>query len=412
MLASFFAIPLTIRYLGAERYGVWVTLTSILSYLTIFDMGIGSTAINGISDALAKGKLESARQQINTTYLTLFVTALLIAVSVCLAWPMIAWPAVLGDKTGANAREVTIAAGIAIAIVLVSFPLSATPRIMGACRKITLSNYWSSLGSLLGLLAIVLATRLQAGLPGLVVAVSGCSLMVGIFSTIWLYRHFDWLMLNFRDIQWVRTRELLNTGLPFFATQVAGFVLLQTDNLIIAQVLGATAVTPYSITSKLFSYALLLPVNALPSLWPAYSDAFARRDFPWIRKTYRYNVLVVISSTTMFVLVLFIIAKRFISIWAGPAAVPTTGLIAGMGIWTIIASLSWCQTCLLGAAGQVRRQAIYSAIGAVVNVIASIICGRLFGLPGIIMGTLLAYLACIVVPQTLEVQKVLMEKYA
>jgi O-antigen/teichoic acid export membrane protein len=235
--------------------------------------------------------------------------------------------------------------------------------------------------------------------------------VVGIFSTIWLYLHFDWLVPDFRDIQWDRTRELLNTGLPFFATQVAGFVLLQTDNLIIAQVLGAEAVTPYSVTAKLFSYALLLPVIALPSLWPAYSDAFARHDFTWIRKTYRYNVLVVISTTTIFVLVLFIIAKRFISIWAGPAAVPTSGLITGMGIWTIIASLCWCQTCLLGAAGQVRRQAIYSAIGAIVNVIASIICGRLFGLTGIIMGTLLAYLVCIVVPQTLEVRKVLMEKY-
>jgi len=412
ILANFFAIPLTIRYLGSERYGVWVTLTSILSYLTIFDLGIGSTAINGISDALAKGKLESAKQKINTTYLTLLGTALLIGVGVCAAWPMIAWPIVLGDKTGANAHEVTIATGIAIAIVLASFPLAATPRIMGACRKITLSNYWNALGSLLSLLAIVLATRLQTGLPGLVVAVSGCTLIVGVFSTIWLYRHYDWLTFDFRDIRWERTRELLNTGLPFFAVQVAGFVLLQTDNLIIAQILGAAAVTPYSITSKLFAYASLLPVIALPSLWPAYSDAFARRDLPWIRKTYRYNVLLVIGSTATFVLVLFMTAKRFISIWAGPDIVPTSGLIIGMGIWTIVASLSWCQTGLLGAAGQVRGQAIYSAIGAIVNVIASIICGRLFGLTGIIMGTLIAYLVCIIVPQTLEVRKVLTEKYA
>jgi O-antigen/teichoic acid export membrane protein len=118
------------------------------------------------------------------------------------------------------------------------------------------------------------------------------------------------------------------------------------------------------------------------------------------------------GSTAVFVIILLFIAKRFISVWAGPNAIPTTGLIAGMGIWTLIASLSWCQSCLLGAAGQVRGQAIYSAIGAAVNVIASIVCGHLFGLVGIIMGTLLAYLLCIIVPQTLEVRKVLLEKHA
>ncbi len=413
MLANFFAVPLTVRYLGVERYGVWVTLTSILAYLTILDMGIGSTAINGISDALAKGQFASAKQQINTAYVTLVVIALLIAFGICLAWPVISWPAVLGDKTGANALEVTRASGAAIAIVLVSFPLSATPRIMAACRKVTLSNYWNSLGSLLSLVAIVLATRMKTGLPGLVVAVSGCTLLVGIGSTIWLYRHFDWLTPDHRDVlQWDKTRELLGTGLPFFAVQMAGFVLFQTDNLIIAQVLGAAAVTPYSITWKLFSYASLLQVVALPSLWPAYSDAFARRDFPWIRKTYRYNLLLVMGSTAAFVVVLLFIAKRFISLWAGHNAIPTTGLVVGMGIWTFIASLSWCQSCLLGAAGQVRGQAVYSAIGAVVNVIASIVCGHLFGLIGIIIGTLLAYLLCIIVPQTLEVRKVLMEKHA
>ncbi len=411
VMANFFAVPLTVKYLGAERYGVWVTLTSILAYLTIVDMGVGSTAINGISEALAKGDLESAKRQINTAYGTLFGMAILLAVGVCFAWPMISWPAVLGDKTGANAHEVTAAAGTAIAIVLASFPLSVTPRIMGACHKVTLSNYWNSLGSILSLVAVVLATRLKVGLPGLVVAVSGCALIVGIYSTVWLYRHFDWLTLDRRDIQWHTTRELLSTGLPFFAVQISGVVLLQTDNLIIAQILGAKSVTPYSITWKLFSYASLLQVIALPSLWPAYADAFARRDFPWIRNIYRYNLLIAIGSTTVFVFVLFFFARSFIAVWAGPAAVPTSGLIVGMGVWTIISSLSWCQSCLLGAAGQVKGQAIYSAVGAVVNVIASIAFGRLFGLAGIVLGTLLAYAFCIIIPQTVEVRRVLREKY-
>jgi O-antigen/teichoic acid export membrane protein len=410
VIANFFAISLTFKYLGAERYGVWVTLSSVLAYLTVFDLGIGSTVINKVSEALANGNQESARQQIETVYLTLAGIALSIAACIFLVWPLIFWPAVLGYRNGPNQGEVTTAAATAIVIVLVSFPLSVTPRIMGACQKITLSNLWNSIGSILSLVGVILATRLKTGLPGLVVALSGASLLVGIFSTLWLYRHFEWLWFSFRGLRWGKVRDLLRTGLPFFAVQISGIILFQTDNLIIAQILGARAVAPYSITWKLFSYASLLQVIALPTLWPAYADAFARRDVAWVTATYRYNLLIAVGSTTVFVLGLFAVARRFITVWAGPSAVPSYALLLGMGFWTIMSSLSWCESCLLGAAGKVKGQAIYSAIGAGVNVVASIVFGRLYGLSGIILGTVVAYLLCIIVPQTLEVQGILSMK--
>ena len=129
-------------------------------------------------------------------------------------------------------------------------------------------------------------------------------------------------------------RELLNTGLPFFAVQIAGIVLLQTDNLIIAQILGAQEVTPYSVTWRLFSYSSLLQVVSMPTLWPAYADAFARRDLTWIRKTYRYNVKFAVGSTLVFVAILVVIARPFIRLWAGPEAVPSHGLVLAMAIWS------------------------------------------------------------------------------
>jgi len=410
VIANFFAISLTYKYLGAERYGVWVTLSSVLAYLTIFDLGIGSTAVNAVSEALAKKNMDLARHQISAVYLTLTAIAALATCVVVCAWPFIAWPAVLGVRNTANGREIAIAAALAIGIVLASFPVSVTPRIFGACQKITLANIWNSCGSLLSLLAVILATRLKTGLPGLVVALSGASLVVGLFSTLWLYRHFDWLWFSFREVQWHRVNALLRTGLPFFVVQAAGIILFQTDNLIIAQLMGAKAVAPYNITWKLFSYASLLPVIALPTLWPAYADAFARRDISWIAKTYRYNVRIAVSSTALFVAVLMLIGRKFIAVWAGPSAVPSLGLLLGMGVWTILVSFCWCESCLLGATGKVKGQAIYSGIGAIVNLLVSIACGRVFGLVGIIIGTLVAYTLCIVVPQTIEVHQILSGK--
>ncbi|CAN5398320.1 oligosaccharide flippase family protein [soil metagenome] len=407
---NFFAVPLTIHYLGPERYGVWVTLTSILGYLTIFDLGIASTVSNKVVDALAAGDFDSARNRTNAAYVALGAIAAGIGLLVAVVWPSLDWPKLLGDRVQGDAREITLAAACSIIVLLVTFPFSLTPRIMGAGRKVALANYWASAGSVLSFVCVVVATRSQAGLPGLVFSYSGAALLVGIFSTIWIYRHFEWLTPSFSKIQLQDVREMLKTGLPFFAVQISGIVLFQTDNVIIAQLFGAREVTPYAVTWRLFSYASMLQVIALPALWPAYADAFSRRDMIWIRKTYRYNLMVSMGSTAVFTLILLGIGQRFIALWAGPAAVPTFGLVAAMACWTLISTLSWSEGCLLGAAGRVKGQAIYSAVGAVVNLGASIWFGRIFGLTGIIMGTLTAYLTCIIIPQTIEVTRLLREK--
>ena len=41
MVISFLSVPLTIGYLGIERYGVWVTLGSLIAWMALTDFGLG-----------------------------------------------------------------------------------------------------------------------------------------------------------------------------------------------------------------------------------------------------------------------------------------------------------------------------------------------------------------------------------
>ncbi len=74
-------------------------------------------------------------------------------------------------------------------------------------------------------------------------------------------------------------RELLSSGSSFFLIQVAGVVVFSSDNLVVSHYLGAAEVTPYSVTWRLVGVAALLPSLIFPALWPAYAEAYARRDF-------------------------------------------------------------------------------------------------------------------------------------
>src|SRR5258708_2195300 len=54
LIVSFISVPLAVGYLGRDRYGVWVTISSLLAFLAFTDLGLGSSLLNRLSDAYGR----------------------------------------------------------------------------------------------------------------------------------------------------------------------------------------------------------------------------------------------------------------------------------------------------------------------------------------------------------------------
>ena len=61
-------VPLLLNVLDAERYGIWLTISSIITWFTFFDIGLGNGLRNKLAEAIATGKEELARVYVSTTY--------------------------------------------------------------------------------------------------------------------------------------------------------------------------------------------------------------------------------------------------------------------------------------------------------------------------------------------------------
>ena len=62
-------IPLATHLLGIEKYGIWLTASSILSLLMVSDFGIGSGLINLVGAAAARGDTRGVRSFTATAYI-------------------------------------------------------------------------------------------------------------------------------------------------------------------------------------------------------------------------------------------------------------------------------------------------------------------------------------------------------
>src|SRR4051812_33299361 len=51
ILVSFITVPLVIGYLGDERYGMWLTISSLFLVLGPLDLGIGRGLLQVVSEA-------------------------------------------------------------------------------------------------------------------------------------------------------------------------------------------------------------------------------------------------------------------------------------------------------------------------------------------------------------------------
>lgn len=403
IIVGFVSVPLAVGYLGAERYGIWITISSILIWLALADVGLGHSLTNALSEAYGKEQPHLAQQYVATAFWALVLIALVMSILGSVIWYRVDWAAIFNVRSTLARAEAAPAVAAALFIFLCGLPFSLIAKVYGAYQEGAYANYWLAAANIASLLALVAATWTEGGLVWLVVAFSGAMLIVQIGSALWLFgRQKPWLRPSLHAFRKEHLRKLLGIGTMFFVVQIAALLSFQSDNIIIAYYLGAEYVTPYNITWRLFTLTTLVQNLVFPALWPAYTEAFSRGDNSWIIRTLRLNVIFSVLLTLVSAAVLVVFGQDIIQIWSRGQAVPPFELLVWMAIWVLIFSLMQPTSCMLNGLGRVKGQMTYGSIAAVVNVLLSIFLVTRYGITGAIAATVASYAIFNLVPQLIE----------
>ena len=392
LIVAVVSVPLTVRYLGGERYGIWVTISTFLAFLTFTDFGLANSLTNALGKAYGEDRKELARRYVSSAFCVLGLIALVIIAIGAIAAPHLTTLIFPQAQPRLARAEITPALLAAFVIFALNFPLLVTHRVLAAYQESALSNLWAIAGNVANLGAILTVIWFRGGLPWLVLGCSGLGFLINALCTVWLFGfRKPWLRPHRAGLDLSVTKDLFASGWMFLVIGAGWMINSQTDNLIIAHYLGASQVTPYSVTFQLFAIATLLQTLVMPSLWPAYTEAYARRDFVWIRRSFRSNFILSFLSAALIVSILIVFGLPIIRIWAGPSAVPPFPLLIWMGVWNIMLSNLYAFGCLLNAIGRLRTMMVCSTLTAVINVVLSILLVQRFGICGVTAGTVIAF---------------------
>ncbi len=408
LLVSAATVPITVRYLGAEGYGLWITISSAATMFFMLDIGIASTLTNLISEAYAEDNKEQAATFFSTAFwLTLGISALF-GVAGLFLWKYVPWVSIFHVQDSALARETPQAMAAAFIVFLLALPAGLATKVLGGYQELHASNLFVAAGSLLSLLAVVAVVSFHGSLSMLIVGFAGSSVAANATCLVWIcFFHKPWMKPLPRRVDVGCMGRIFRTGGQFFAIQLSALIIFSSDNLVISHFLSPARVTPYAVTWRLVGYSTAVQTLITPALWPAYSEAYAKGHLAWIRSSYKRIRWLTVAALVVGCSIMLLAGRDIIRLWAGPAAVPSELLIELMCVWIVILVFTTNQACLMGATFRVGKQAISSSLSAVANLALSIIWVKTMGPIGVILATIVSYLIFIVAVQVWEVKRIL-----
>lgn len=380
-------VPLTIMCLGDYKNGVWLTISSFLLYTDSLDIGLGNGLRNKLAAYWAKGDMEKARQSVSSTFFTLILIMLPIAIILLVLINTIDLYALVNVKPQIidNLREVY---SISTILVCAHFVIKFIGNIYLGLQLPAVNNLLVVGGQTLALAIIFVLSR-QKGMDNMLLWVAIANtlapLVIYIIAyPITFYKKFPELRPSLKYFKKEMVGELLGLGFKFFILQIAGIIIFASSNFVISNVVSPAQVTPYQVAYRYFSLTMMIFTVIGVPFWSATTDAYERGDIDWIKKSMKRLHMILIAI--FLALVLMVVVANFVyRIWVGSDIIVPMSLTIGMALYLMIVITSLCYSYFLNGFGFLRLQLITTIISAIIYIPLAIALGHRFGTTGIVI---------------------------
>lgn len=404
VLLSFIYVPISRAYLGDLRYGVWATISSLVSWITLSDIGIGYGLRNRLTEALARDNKKEARCLVSTAYRIMFW----ICAAIFFAFVVLSHIFDLGEvfNIAIEGDNVNLALTITVGFMCINFWLGLVTTILYSLQKAAIPGGIAVINQIINIGLILFAQHsIPVSLPVISVILGGSTLITRIGTTAWVFGKYEYLRPKWGLYEGKFVKSIASFGIMLFISQVSSTIMNSTDNILISKFFGAVNVTPYNTAYKLFQLFIVGNGIIITPMWSAFTLHNEQKDFLWMKRGLRRMNQINILLSFGVILMAFLL-PTISDIWLSHHLEYNKLMLGTMAAYTIAMNYSCNYATLLNGVGDVKLSTFIAAIQAIMNIPLSVFLAvnMNMGLTGIIGGTLgVTLLSLIVLP--LKVRK-------
>lgn len=387
--------PYMLRMLGQSEYGLYALVASVISYLTILDLGFGNAIVRYTAKFRAEGKVQEQYEMFGMFFILYIGIGILAFVAGMVLYLNV--DAMFGDTmTAVELDRARIMMLLLIFNLAVTFPMSIFGAIINAYEHFVFPRILNIIRILLNTGVMIALLSMGYKAVAMVVVHTVFNILTLIINYIYC-KHCLRIKLIFGRFNWSFLKEVAIYSFWIFLNAIMDRIYWSTGQFVLGAVVGTAAVAVFAIAIQLQGMYMQFSTAISTVFLPKVTGMVARDNNPreishlFIR-TGRVQYIVMAYILTGFI----VFGRQFISLWAGagyedsyiitllffiPLTVP---LIQNLGITILQArnqmkfrSLLYIGIALLSLALQIVFVKWWGGIGCAIAIAGALTLGQI-----------------------------------
>jgi len=380
LLAGLFAIPLLIKGLGTDRFGILTLAWLVVGYFGLFDLGLGRALTKLVAEKLGAGKEKDIPSLVWTALFLMIVLACVGMVVLGLLCPwlvhdVLKTPKTLQSETLYAFYLLTLSIPIVISIAGLRGLLEAYQR-FGLINAVRIP-----MGVFIFLGPLAVLPFSNSLFPIVAVLMAGRVLALGVY--LWLCLRLVPELRHAVRIQREMVRPLLSFGSWMTVTNIIGPLMVYIDRFLIGGFVSMAAVayyaTPYEVVTKLW----IIPTALVAVLFPAFSATLVQ-DRPRAARLFGRGINFIFIAIFPLTLIIVTLAHEGLQFWIGKEfADKSTFVLQWLAIGVFVNSLARVPSALIQGSGRPDLAAITHIVELPLYLLALWFLLDVYGIQGV-----------------------------
>ena len=377
-------VPIFNLYFGNDSsYGVWLTIVSISTWISILDLGLSNGLRTKLPLSLKSSDRKDAKKEISVSFQFSFAIGLAIILAGSILAYVLDWNSIFQiDKNAAAPSVLQTSMLLIILSIGLQFSFKTISPVIDSMGYSSISQLLPFLSNLLLLLFAIVGSRIFSGDKFIPMAswyiVSMVLPYLVAFLIVFLGPLKDCkpsLKIENRGV-----KSLMKLNALFFVIQISNLFLNSINDLLVTQVFGPSYVTDLTKYTKIFSTISSSFSSIIQApIWVAVAKAARDGDAVKIEKIRKY-VWVAGAGVCVVLAVIAVAMPVVFDIWLGSQqpefSWATTFVCAASSILTV---LLLCTTIPSNGLGAIKSQALVYLIGAILKIPLVLVLKPLLG---------------------------------
>lgn len=377
MLISY---PVYLHYLGYEKMGVWMILSTVLTIMRLSDLGIGPAVTKLVAEEYGRGNKQGIQAYVTTALLTVLVTGCIAFIFLIILAKPIIGVFRLGTENSSVALRYLPYMGI---LTVYAFFVQILTATLSGLGRMDQSNYRDAICRGISVLVAIMFLFLGKGMLSLLIGMAVSYVLMHFISVILIREIVNIPILKF-NWDYERFKKLVGFGGAVFGSSIINMLINPFNKLMLSRYAGIATVPVFEIAFNSSMQVRGLIESAFRALVPEISRIGSNITLQARERIYhiykRSMRLIFIFSVPVYIIVM-LLAPILLRIWLGDRFVETMPgvfriMLAGVSFLSLIGVPAYYT--IMGV-GKIRYIIISSSVGAFCNLISVVICFLLMG---------------------------------